>query len=312
MIFNNQAHLAKQVLLYYQVQFIYQIILIWGLVLSPSPTAGVKLTLKANDSSNDPTILLEAFGAADSATIGWKNPDVRWNLGLAGGSSDSFVLQNQTTNKFPILIDYSSSDASIVLRNDNGSDLFQKVGINWPYGEMGFGSPNHTLLVSGSVTSSVGFYGDLIGTASVTDKAKVSNMIANQTNPVLVMPGTVDGGYKDVMADPLYLNFNNITKILETTASWATESISASYSETASYALTAESANPLWYDGGTYISSSYGTIVSGSTAEFVLYRGGVTNTSLVSSSAVHSINFSGSNYTASSAVSSIVIGSNII
>jgi len=283
-----------------------------GIGTAPSPTAGVKLTLKANDSSNDPTILLEAFGAADSATIGWKNPDVRWNLGLAGGSSDSFVLQNQTTNKFPILIDYSSSDASIVLRNDNGSDLFQKVGINWPYGEMGFGSPNHTLLVSGSVTSSVGFYGDLIGTASVTDKAKVSNMIANQTNPVLVMPGTVDGGYKDVMADPLYLNFNNITKILETTASWATESISASYSETASYALTAESANPLWYDGGTYISSSYGTIVSGSTAEFVLYRGGVTNTSLVSSSAVHSINFSGSNYTASSAVSSIVIGSNNI
>jgi len=206
-----------------------------GIGTTPSATAGVKLALKANDSSNDPTILLEAFGAADSATIGWKNPDVRWNLGLAGGSSDSFVLQNQTTNKYPILVDYSSSDASIVLRNDNGSDLFQKVGINWPYGEMAFGSPNHTLLVSGSITSSVGFYGDLIGTASVTDKAKVSNMIANQTMPVLVMPGTVDGDYKDVMADPLYLNFNNITKILETTASWATASVSASYAESASF-----------------------------------------------------------------------------
>ena len=35
-----------------------------GIGTAPSPTAGVKLTLKANDSSNDPTILLEAFGAA--------------------------------------------------------------------------------------------------------------------------------------------------------------------------------------------------------------------------------------------------------
>lgn len=283
-----------------------------GIGTTPSPTAGVKLALKANDSSNDPTILLEAFGAADSATIGWKNPDVRWNLGLNGGSADAFVLQNQTRNTFPILVDYSSSNNSIVLRNDNGSDLFQKVGINWPYGDLVFGSPNHTLLVSGSVTASAGYYGDLIGTASVSDKTKVSNMIATNTMPVLVMPGTTAGNYENVMANPSVLNFNGVSNMLETTASWATASVSASYSETASYALTAESANPLWYDGGTYISSSYSTIVSGSTAEFVLYRGGVTNTTLVSSSAVISGNFSGSNYTASSAVSDIMIGSNNI
>jgi hypothetical protein len=206
-----------------------------GIGTTPSPTAGVKLALKANDSTNDPTILLEAFGATDSATIGWKNPDVRWNLGLSGGSADAFTLQNQTTNKFPILVDYSSSNNSIVLRNDTGVDLFQKVGINWPYGEMPIANPNHTLLVSGSITSSVGFYGDLIGTASVTDKTKVSNMISNATMPVLVMPGLVGNDYEDVMADPLYLNWDNLTKRLETTASWADNAVSSSYAGSASY-----------------------------------------------------------------------------
>ena len=86
-----------------------------GIGTTPSPTAGVKLVLKANDSTNDPTILLEGFSTSDSATVGFKNPDVRWNLGLSGGSNDSFVLQNQTTNKFPVLIDKLSNDNSIAL-----------------------------------------------------------------------------------------------------------------------------------------------------------------------------------------------------
>jgi len=150
-----------------------------GIGTTPSPTAGVKLYLKANDSSNDPTILLDAFGATDSATIGWKNPDVRWNLGLSGGSADAFTLQNQTTNTFPILVDYSSSDSTIVLRNDNGLDLYQKVGINWPYGGMPITNPNHTLLVSGSVTSSVGYYGRLFGVADSSSKVYVADMIKN-------------------------------------------------------------------------------------------------------------------------------------
>ena len=34
-----------------------------GIGTTPSPTAGVKLALKANDSSNDPTILLEVDGS---------------------------------------------------------------------------------------------------------------------------------------------------------------------------------------------------------------------------------------------------------
>ena len=281
-----------------------------GIGTTPSPTAGVKLALKANDSSNDPTILLEAFGVADSATIGWKNPDVRWNLGLSGGSADAFVLQNQTRNTFPILVDYSSSNSSIVLRNDNGSDLFQKVGINWPYGEMVFGSPNHTLLISGSATASAGFYGDLIGTASVTNKTKVNQMISNATMPVLVMPGLVGGDYEDLMADPVYLNFNNISKILETTASWATESVSASYSETASYALTAESANPLWYDATSFITSS----VKVSSSVFLGNLEGVlvTATDVSASSILASTYFSGSSYTASNATQKVTIGPNNI
>ena len=206
-----------------------------GIGTTPSATAGVKLSLKANDSSNDPTILLDAFGAADSATIGWKNPDVRWNLGLSGGSADAFTLQNQTTNKFPILVDYSSSNSTIVLRNDNGSDIFQKVGINWPYGEMPITNPNHTLLVSGSITASNGFYGELVGSADNADKTKVSLMITNATMPVLVMPGTTTGDYEDIMANPAEMNYNGLTKILEVTSSYASLAVSSSYSSTASF-----------------------------------------------------------------------------
>tara|TARA_B110000240_G_scaffold192869_1_gene237774 strand:- start:900 stop:2849 length:1950 start_codon:yes stop_codon:yes gene_type:complete len=282
-----------------------------GIGTTPSPTAGVKLALKANDSSNDPTILLEAFGASDSATIGWKNPDVRWNLGLDGGSADSFILKNDTTNASPILVDKLSTNSSLVLRNDSGTDLFQKVGINWPYGEMVVTNPNHTLLISGSVTASDGYYGELKGTASAAEKAKVSNMITNATMPVLVMPGTVGGDFEDIMADPLYLNFNGISKILEATASWATESVSASYSETASYALTAESANPLWYDATSFITSS--VKVSSS-----VFLGGEFEGDLVIATDVSASNiiansyFSGSSYTASNATQDVTIGPNNI
>tara|TARA_R110000803_G_scaffold78350_3_gene143509 strand:+ start:2690 stop:4636 length:1947 start_codon:yes stop_codon:yes gene_type:complete len=279
-----------------------------GIGAIPSPTAGVKLLLSANDSTNDPVVLIEAFGVADSATIGWKNPDVRWNLGLAGGSGDAFVLQNQTTNKFPILVDYSSSNASLVFRNDNGSDLFQKVGINWPYGEMVVTNPNHTLLVSGSITASDGYYGDLIGTASNSDKLKVTQIISNTTMPILVMPGVVDNGYKDIMANDTYLNWNAVTRIIEATASWATASVSASYSETASYALTAESSNPLWYDGTSFITSS----VKVSASRFI---GDITGSEasmvdVIANNILASTYFSGSSYTASNATQEITIGPN--
>ena len=282
-----------------------------GIGTTPSATAGVKLSLKANDSSNDPTILLDAFGAADSATIGWKNPDVRWNLGLSGGSADAFTLQNQTTNKFPILVDYSSSNSTIVLRNDNGSDIFQKVGINWPYGGMPITNPNHTLLVSGSVTSSVGYYGRLFGVADSSSKVYVADMIGNQTMPLLVKAGglSTQNDYNTTFASPDALNWNNLTFMLETTASWASHSISSSYSETASYAITAESANPLWYDGSTYISSSL--IISGST-----FKGNDADfkrsvaTTYFSSSLYMGGNFTGSSFTASNATEAVTIGPN--
>lgn len=280
-----------------------------GIGTTPSPTAGVKLVLKANDSTNDPTILLEGFSTSDSATVGFKNPDVRWNLGLSGGSNDSFVLQNQTTNKFPVLIDKLSNDNSIALRNDTGDALFQKVGINWPYGEMPVSIP-HTLLISGSATASDGFYGDLIGTSSVTDKTKVSNMISNATMPVLVSPGAVGNNYENVMADPTYLNFNNLTKILETTASYANESLIASSSITASYALTAESSDPLWYDATSFISSS----VKVSSSVFLGNFDGesVIATDVSASSVLANTYFSGSSYTASNATQKITIGPNNI
>ena len=280
-----------------------------GIGTTPSPTAGVKLVLKANDSTNDPTILLEGFSTSDSATVGFKNPDVRWNLGLSGGSNDSFVLQNQTTNKFPVLIDKLSNDNSIALRNDTGDALFQKVGINWPYGEMPVSIP-HTLLISGSATASDGFYGDLIGTSSVTDKTKVSNMISNATMPVLVSPGVVGNNYENVMADPTYLNFNNLTKILETTASYANESLIASSSITASYALTAESSDPLWYDATSFISSS----VKVSSSVFLGNFDGesVIATDVSASSVLANTYFSGSSYTASNATQKITIGPNNI
>jgi len=281
-----------------------------GIGTTPSPTAGVKLALKANDSSNDPTILLEAFGASDSATIGWKNPDVRWNLGLDGGSSDSFILKNDTTNASPILVDKLSTNSSLVLRNDSGLDITQRVGINWPYGNLDPATTIHHLNISGSATASAGFYGDLIGTASVTNKTKVNQMISNATMPVLVMPGVVGGNYEDLMADSVYLNFNNISKILETTASWATESVSASYSETASYALTAESANPLWYNATSFITSS----VKVSSSVFLGNLEGdlVTATDVSASNIIANSYFSGSSYTASNATQDVTIGPNNI
>ena len=271
--------------------------------------------IKAQDSSDDPVVLLEGFDIADSSLLGFKNADVRWNIGLFGGSADSFLLQNQETNTYPLLIDYSSSNG-VVMRNDDGAALSQRVGINWPYGDLDILTTTHQLNVSGSATASAGFYGDLIGTASVSDKVYVADMIANQTMPLLVKAGgaSSQNDYNNVFSDPLTLNWNNVEFILETTASWASHSISSSYSETASYALTAESSNPLWYDSTVdgitpaYISSS--VIVSSSDFTGKLGNINKINSDEVSSSLHIGDNFSGSEFTASNATLTATLGPN--
>lgn len=251
-----------------------------GIGTTPSPTAGVKLALKANDSSNDPTILLEAFGAADSATIGWKNPDVRWNLGLDGGSADSFILKNDVTNKVPIIIDYSSSNSSLIFRNDLGTDIAQRVGINWPYGNLDPSTTLHHLNISGSATASAGFYGRLFGTASLATKVKTNLAIAGNIMPFIVNASATPGG-SDLMfkAESIYLN-NTTQPYIQTTTISASDAIGLH--GTASWALNATNAGAgLWYDGTTYISSSNN--VSASRFEGTTFVGD---------------NFSGSNYTA--------------
>tara|TARA_R110001592_G_scaffold27955_4_gene103415 strand:+ start:5281 stop:6975 length:1695 start_codon:yes stop_codon:yes gene_type:complete len=251
-----------------------------GIGTTPSPTAGVKLALKANDSNNDPTILLEAFGAADSATIGWKNPDVRWNLGLDGGSADSFILKNDVTNKVPIVVDYSSSNSSLVFRNDLGTDIAQRVGINWPYGNLDPSTTLHHLNISGSATASAGFYGNLIGTASAATKVKVSNAISGVQMPFLMnansTPGIVDLMFSGT---DIFIN-NGSEKYIQTTTISSSNAIGLH--GTASWALNATNAGAgLWYDGTTYISSSNN--VSASRFEGTTFVGD---------------NFSGSNHTA--------------
>ena len=192
--------------------------------------------VKAQDSTDDPVILLEGFDVADSATLGFKNADIRWNIGLFGGSSDSFLLQNQETNTYPLLVDYSSSNG-IVMRNDTGTALFQKVGINWPYGEMGLTNPNHTLLVSGSITASSGFHGELVGTAAQADKVYTATAIANFTNPVLFKPGVGLDEYSTAMVDINNLTYNSATGVLNGLITNAEAATSASYALSASYVL---------------------------------------------------------------------------
>ena len=232
-----------------------------GIGTEPSAVAGVKLALKANDSSNDPTILIEGFSGVDSATVGWKNPDVRWNLGLNGGSipiggtEDGFFLQNQTTNKLPVLIDYSSSDASIVLRNDNGTDIAQRVGINWPYQNLDPTTTVHHLNISGSATSSVGFYGKLFGTASLATKVKTNLAIQNGVMPFIVNVDANPGG-NDLMFKPdqIYLS-NQTDPFIQTTTISSSNAIGLH--GTASWAVNALNAGEgLWSDQSTYISSS--------------------------------------------------------
>lgn len=190
--------------------------------------------VKAQDSTDDPIILLEGFDIADSATMGFKNADMRWNIGLFGGSSDSFLLQNLTTNTFPLLVDYSSSNG-IVMRNDNGTQALQKVGINWEYGQMGILDTPHTLNISGSATASGGFYGQLNGTASKASEIYVASGIGNATNPILFKPGVGVDNFTPVMHDGTNLFYDTNTGLLNGTITQAQSATSSSYALTASY-----------------------------------------------------------------------------
>ena len=190
--------------------------------------------VKAQDSTDDPIILLEGFDVADSATMGFKNADMRWNIGLFGGSSDSFLLQNLTTNTFPLLVDYSSSNG-IVMRNDNGTQAFQKVGINWEYGQMGILDTPHTLNISGSATASGGFYGQLNGTASKASNLYVATAVANVTNPILFQPGIGVDHFTPVMHDGTNLFYDQVAGVLNGTITQAQSATSSSYAVSASY-----------------------------------------------------------------------------
>lgn len=190
--------------------------------------------VKAQDSTDDPIILLEGFDVADSATMGFKNADMRWNIGLFGGSSDSFLLQNLTTNTYPLLVDYSSSNG-IVMRNDNGTQAFQKVGINWEYSQMGILDTVHTLNISGSATASGGFYGQLNGTASKASEIYVASGIGNVTNPILFQPGAGVDNFTPVMHDGTNLFYDTNAGLLNGTITQAQSATSSSYAVSASY-----------------------------------------------------------------------------
>ena len=293
-----------------------------GIGVTPSATPGIKLHLKSNDSSNDPIVLLEGYDDIDSAHISYKSPKVQWNYGLLGSSGvkqGSFALVNSTTNQLPIFIDYSSSNSAMSFRNDNGTEIAQRVGINWDYGDLDPATTTHHLNISGSATASAGFYGELNGTASAANKVKNSNAISNITNPILWSPGATPNGYTDIMSDDTKLMWDNVSFFLDTTTISASNAIglhgTASCAITSSYALTASyletGDNSIWFEGDTYISSS--TTVSSS-----VFKGGLStmdyhNTSILSSGSIfHGTTFSGSYISASNATNTTIIAPNFI
>ena len=290
-----------------------------GIGVTPSVTPGIKLHIKGNTSTTDPSILLEGYDIMDSAHISYKNPDVQWDFGLSGGSTDQFLLSNQTENQIPFSVDYSSSNSAIVLRNDTGDKLFQRVGINWAYEDLDIGTTVHHLSISGSATASAGFYGELVGTASAANKVKNSNAIANITNPILFSPGVTPNNYVDVMSDDTKLNWDSVDSYLSTTTISASDAIglhgtsscaiSSSYALTASYLDTGGSG--LWFDGTTYISSS--TTVSSSVFKGALSTMDYHTTEIMSSGSIfHGTTFSGSYISASNATNTTIIAPNFI
>jgi hypothetical protein len=200
-----------------------------GIGVLPSAIAGTKIHLKGGDATQDPLILLEGFNNTDSATVGFKNNQARWDVGLAGGSQDSFIINN-TDVSIPsaFLIDYSSSNA-LIARNPNGTEASQQVGINWPYGQMA--GTQKTLHVSGSITASGKIYGESFTFADGTEQTTAGGG-GGTPGGVNTQVQFNNNGNFDGSSNFLF-DGNNVTAIgftgsLEGTSSWAGEAFTSS------------------------------------------------------------------------------------
>ena len=200
-----------------------------GIGILPSAVAGTKIHLKGGDATQDPLILLEGFNNTDSATVGFKNNQARWDVGLDGGSQDSFIINNTDTSiPSAFLIDYSSSNA-IIARNPNGTEASQQVGINWPYSQMA--GTQKTLHVSGSITASGKIYGESFtfadGTEQTTAGGGGGTPGGANTQVQFNNNGNFDG------SSNFSFDGNDVTAIgftgsLEGTSSWAVSAFTSS------------------------------------------------------------------------------------
>jgi len=277
-----------------------------GIGVTPSVTPGIKLHLKSNDSSNDPIVLLEGYDDIDSAHVSYKSPKVQWNFGLLGGSNGTFALVNSTTNQLPIYVDYSSSNSAMTFRNDNGTEIAQRVGINWDYNDLDAATTTHHLNISGSVTSSVGFYGELFGTSSTA----ISSSHAINADAAISSSHAINANTASLAITSLTASYvESASHAINTDT--ASTAVSSSYSVTASYV---DSISGLWFDGSSYISSSVdisGSSFLGEDAAMESFHATGVN-GLFTGSTFNGTTFSGSYISASDATNATIIAPNFI
>ena len=134
-----------------------------GIGTAAPTTNNVMMHIKSIEGLDDPTVIIEAGGINDNASIQLKNQDVNWELQNQGaGYSDSFLIRDTSTSLYPFVLDPSAAGngthplfylkgekVSILAKTNDTTSTNLLVS-----GNMTLLGPNGHITASGNISSS--------------------------------------------------------------------------------------------------------------------------------------------------------------